>query len=159
MGFANDASPSDQPKDLWAEAAERLSPDEQQLVQAGAKHRSQAVEEVVKEVQKQKDVCEGKRWSVLLPNGQKIVLRELLGKILGWVDKFKGTVDTLVSMDVSGHAAAPWMVIKFCLEVISSPFGLAIGSWSRKLTYRSTVCRQGHPEARRHASQHGIRNP
>lgn len=44
------------------------------------------------------------------------MLRDVLEKIAGWIDRFKVVVDVAVSCDPT-HAALPWAAIRFLLMV------------------------------------------
>lgn len=54
-----------------------------------------------------------------------IILRDLLEKVMVWVNKFKEVVDVAIQYDPV-HAALPWAAVRFLLQVkspalISSP--------------------------------------
>lgn len=63
-------------------------------------------------------ICVEKRWSLKLRGGQrnKIIVRDLLGKIIRWVDVFKGIADQAVAVD-QVHTALPWAGARFLLQV------------------------------------------
>jgi hypothetical protein len=116
-------------RDLWAEALESLPEDERKLVAIPApspttSRSANAVGTdsgkpalaVLREVEAQKTKCQDKRWSFLF-RGKKVVVRELLDKITGWIQKFQDVADWIVSLDVSGHASMPWACVKFFVEV------------------------------------------
>lgn len=63
-----------------------------------------------------------RRWKYHRKNGDKVILRDVLEKIVAWVDKFKQIGDTIVQYDPT-HAALPWAAVRFFLQVsLSSPF-------------------------------------
>lgn len=64
--------------------------------------------------EKQKD-CEDKRWKYEL-NGRQIILRDVAGKIIVWIDKFKEIGDIAVNFDPV-HASFPRAGIRFLLQV------------------------------------------
>ena len=120
-------------RDLWAEALKSLPEDDQKLVTipsppptasgsangAGTDSGKPALA-VLREVEAQKTKCQDKRWSFLF-RGKKVVVRDLLDKITGWIQKFQDVADWIVSLDVSGHASMPWACVKFFLEVRTIP--------------------------------------
>lgn len=100
---------------LWNEAA-KLVPDidipaiEQELVGG---HDS--IKNVQAAVQDKLDECIRKRWNYKKSNGQKVVLWDVLDKIMNWVNKFKDVGDVAIQYD-PGHAALPWAVVRFVLQ-------------------------------------------
>jgi len=54
-------------------------------------------------------------WKVTW-GGDVIVLQDIALKIIQWVDKFKQIGDIVVQYD-PGHAALPWAVFRFLLQV------------------------------------------
>ncbi|KAI5776308.1 hypothetical protein EDC01DRAFT_625555, partial [Geopyxis carbonaria] len=57
----------------------------------------------------------GQAWKIQI-NGDEVVLRDIGMKILQWVDKFKAIGDVVVQYD-PGHAALPWALFRFLLQV------------------------------------------
>lgn len=116
-------------RDLWAEALETLPDDERKLVTissppptasrsangSGTDSGKPALA-VLQELEAQQTKCRDKRWSFLF-RGKKVVVRDLLEKIMGWIQKFQDMADWIVSLDVSGHASMPWACVKFFVEV------------------------------------------
>ena len=49
-------------------------------------------------------------------NGKEIVLRDVLEKIIRWLNYFKAVGDAAVQYD-PGHAALPWAGVRFLLQV------------------------------------------
>lgn len=63
--------------------------------------------------------CEKKQWVLFTDKkGNKILLRDVMGKICVWADKFKTVVDNAV--DYVPQAAIPWAIIKALTQVSSS---------------------------------------
>lgn len=63
------------------------------------------------------ETCVRKRWQIKLPGKQeKIVVRDLLVKITGWLEVFKTVGDQAMAYD-PGHAALPWAGVRFLLQV------------------------------------------
>jgi hypothetical protein len=56
-----------------------------------------------------------KAWKIQW-GGEDIVLRNVVMKIVHWVDKFKQIGDVIVQYD-PGHAALPWAAFRFLLQV------------------------------------------
>ena len=60
-------------------------------------------------------LCLEKCWKYKKGN-KEIIIRDQLGKIIAWVDKFKQIGDQIVQYD-PGHAALPWAGVRFFLQV------------------------------------------
>ncbi|KAI1526347.1 hypothetical protein PtrSN001A_009972 [Pyrenophora tritici-repentis] len=56
------------------------------------------------------------RWKYARKNGEVVIVRDVLGKIIRWVDTFKQVGDAAVQYD-PGHASLPWAGIRFLLQV------------------------------------------
>lgn len=59
--------------------------------------------------------CIEKQWK-LSRNGKTIILRDVLAKLLGWLNRFMSIGDVVVQYDPS-HAALPWAGVKFLVQV------------------------------------------
>ena len=101
-------------RQLWAEAAALTRGDA-----LGMDHSSTGshvtIEDVHAAVQKKLDECTRKRWKYISSNGQKVVLWDLMNKIVKWVNKVKEVGDVAIQYD-AGHAALPWAAIRFLLQ-------------------------------------------
>lgn len=102
-------------RQLWNEAAKSL-PDsdipatDQELIEG-----RDTINTVQAAVQDKLDECIRKRWKYTRSNGQKVVLWDVLDKIMKWVNKFKSVGDIAVQYD-PGHAALPWAAIRLILQ-------------------------------------------
>ena len=56
------------------------------------------------------------QWKVKRKDGRDIVLRDVFNKITDSINKFKEVGDMLVQYDPA-HAAIPWAVVRFVLQV------------------------------------------
>jgi hypothetical protein len=59
-----------------------------------------------------------RRWKYKKSNHEEIILRDVMEKIIVWVDKFKEIGDNVVVYDPA-HAALPWAGVRFLLQVSS----------------------------------------
>ena len=76
-----------------------------------------SLEEILSAVEAKKAVYQQKRWTVSRgPNKNALVLRDVFANIASWVEKFIAVGDTAVQYD-PGHAALPWAVARFLLQV------------------------------------------
>ena len=73
------------------------------------------------ETEKARLQCIARRWKYTKKTGETVILRDLLDKVLKWVDLFKQVGDVAVSFDPT-HAALPWAGVRFLLQVQQRPF-------------------------------------
>lgn len=57
-----------------------------------------------------------KEWKWKNRKGEFIVIRDVFGKTITWIEKIKGIGDTIVQYD-PGHAALPWAAARLLLQV------------------------------------------
>jgi hypothetical protein len=109
-------------RDLWGEAARKLSDKERAAVELPAAGNTNGVggsamiKSVLELTQKAQATSEGKKWKFNF-RGKEVVVRDILSCIVDWTKKSEQVIDFVVGMDVSGHAALPWSFVKFFLEV------------------------------------------
>ena len=101
---------------LWDEAAKSLDDDDTSKIDKGILEGHVSINEVGAIVQQKLEECTSKRWEFTRSNGQKIVLWKVLEKVMKWVNRFKEVGDLAVQYD-PGHAALPWAVVRFVLQV------------------------------------------
>jgi ankyrin repeat protein len=104
---------------LWKEAFDKLSQenssDAVELLKEASEEYSKP-DVILCTVRERIIEADEKSWKYTRPNGDVIVLRAVLERTLRSVEKFQALVDVAVSCDVSGHAAAPWAILKFLLN-------------------------------------------
>lgn len=103
-------------KGLWGLALERLSDEDKKTM---SRIKSDSMLDILRHlhteaVQKQ-SYCDDRRWKFEL-NGRPIILRDVAGKIIVWIDKFKQIGDIAVNFDPV-HASLPWAGIRLLLQV------------------------------------------
>jgi hypothetical protein len=109
------------PRDLWTEALHKLSPEDQQAVnilqpKANAQRpMSESIEELLDLTRKVQDDCKAKAYKFRL-RGKDIIVRDVAGKIIFWLNKFKEVGDIAVNFDPI-HASLPWACVRFLLQV------------------------------------------
>ena len=103
-------------RDLWLEALTQLSDEDQTILHVDAPDQREAAEAVLATAKAQETECKRKEWTFKF-KGKEIHIRQVLGNVMKWVQKFEKIVDFGVSLDKSGHSAMPWAIIKFVLEV------------------------------------------
>jgi ankyrin repeat domain-containing protein 50 len=125
LSKAASASPSTTPaRDLWFDALQTLSEDEQQAIQNIQPTRttqrplSGRIEELVSITRTKRDECEKKSYKFHF-QGKEIILRDVAEKVILWLDKFKTVGDVVVTFDPV-HASLPWAGVRFLLQVLIS---------------------------------------
>lgn len=101
-------------RQLWSEAA-KLARDGTLGIDLSLTESHVSIEDVHTAVQHKLDECTRKRWNYTRSNGQKVVLWDVLNKIVKWVNRFKELGDMAIQYD-PGHAALPWATIRFLLQ-------------------------------------------
>lgn len=61
-------------------------------------------------------LCLNKRWKIKGIGGREIILRDVCGKLLSWVNQFLSVVDVIVRYDPV-HSSLPWAGIRLFLQV------------------------------------------
>ena len=67
-------------------------------------------------VQESERVCISKQWRYKRKSGEIVILRDLFGKVVKWLQRFREIGDIVVQYDPV-HAALPWAGVRFLLEV------------------------------------------
>lgn len=112
-----DSQSQDAPvKDLWSLALEKLSSeDKETMLCIGLNSKLDILQHLKTTARKKQIECEDQRWKFEL-NGRSIIIRDVLEKIIVWIDKFKQIGDIAVNFDPV-HASLPWAGVRFLLEV------------------------------------------
>lgn len=74
------------------------------------------LEEILDQVKAKKEICLLKGWKYTNFSGKVVIIRDVLDKVVVWIQKFKDIGDIVVQYDPS-HAALPWSGIRFLLQV------------------------------------------
>jgi hypothetical protein len=101
---------------LWELAADKLKPEDQQLIDFANPDKSAVLRDLLALTEQKKAFCIENRLSFTRKNGQVIVLRDLFDKITTWIEKFIEIGNIIVQYD-TGHAALPWAGVRFILQV------------------------------------------
>ena len=95
---------------------ELLSEEEKQQIDFNRPDKLAILDDILTVVEEKKKLCLEKRWKYKKSNGETIILRDVIEKMIKWVNKFKEVVDMAVQYD-PGHAALPWAGVRFFLQV------------------------------------------
>jgi ankyrin repeat protein len=109
------ATTNAQAHDLWKKAVDSLDPQ----VIAGLDPAKTGMRDIVTAVfrvaQTKRDESVKKRWRISRRGKQDIIVRDVMEKIVFWIERFKDVGDNAVQYD-PGHAAIPWAAIRFVLQ-------------------------------------------
>ncbi|KLJ12837.1 hypothetical protein EMPG_12155 [Blastomyces silverae] len=112
--------PATAPTDLWFDALQRLSSDDQQIIQAIHSTNattcplSDRIKELVRMTRMKQQECETKYYTFSFLE-KKVILRDVAEKTIFWLNKFKGVGDVAVGFD-QAHASLPWAGVRLILQ-------------------------------------------
>ncbi|KAM0407431.1 hypothetical protein ACHAPD_012238 [Fusarium lateritium] len=106
--------------DLWATAVDRL--DQDLRAEMDFNHEKiDIVSGVLALTVKAQKECDAKAWRLRRKNGATVSVRDVLAKVVKWVNHFKDIGDIVVQYD-PGHAALPWAGVRFLLQIVVDDF-------------------------------------
>lgn len=106
-------------KDLWQEALGCLSDEDRKEIESTEKLES--LNKLHEAAESRRQECIDKGWSVYKKkDGTKVKLRHVLEKIAGAADQIIALGTLAVGFDTSGHASAPWAVVKMLISGTAS---------------------------------------
>jgi hypothetical protein len=100
---------------LWDTANAKLDPKIRRSLANVNIGNGRVIDAVLKEAVTQQKALAAKRWKVTL-GGKELILRDVLAKIVQWIDHFKVVGDIAVQFN-SGAASLPWAAVRFLLQV------------------------------------------
>lgn len=104
--------------DIQGHAFRRLSERHQRILQPyllNSNDAGEALERSLAAASQKRQDCKLKEWRLTVA-GRTIVLRDVAGKIVDWLDRFKAVGDVVANIDPI-HIGLPWAGIRFVLEV------------------------------------------
>ena len=110
-----------QSQNLWQKALDTLDDNLKASLDFKKSTQRNIVAAVLKTAQEKKRLCLQKRWKYKKANGEEIILRDVVEKIIVWLDKFKAVGDAATQYD-SAHASLAWAGVRFLLQVGAGSF-------------------------------------
>ncbi|KAI8672022.1 hypothetical protein NCS56_00664500 [Fusarium sp. Ph1] len=104
-----------QSEDLWWKAVASLKPELRELFSDEGVDKRGALEVLLYQARRQREVCIRKQWRITKKSGDVIILRDVFEKIIQCVDKFK-MLGNAATQFAPGYASVPWAVIKMLLQ-------------------------------------------
>lgn len=100
---------------LWKKALDLLDNDLRTTLTSTSTHKRDTINQVLKEAEARRQECIRKQWRVKIPGGKTIILRDVMEKIAGFVNRYKDVVTIAVQYDPV-NASLPWAAIRFLLS-------------------------------------------
>jgi ankyrin repeat domain-containing protein 50 len=108
-------------RDLWADAFKKLSHDDRESIQRfqptsnAQQLLAEMMEELLRMTREVQAKCKTKVYKIPF-GGKDVILRDVAGKMIFWLNKFKDIGDIAVNFDPI-HASLPWAGVRLLLQV------------------------------------------
>lgn len=103
------------PEKLWEKAFACLKDEDKPWPSPQQLDKRAFLSDLTKVIEDKRQKCVDKEWK-LSHNDRVVSVREVFGKMVYWIDKFKAAGDVAIQYDPI-HAALPWTAVRFVLEV------------------------------------------
>lgn len=103
-------------------AAAEMSDEDKTNINFSRPDKLGILSDLLEVTEKSRKECVEKRWRYTRKSGESVIIVDLFGKIVKWIDLFKQVGDIAVQYDTA-HAALPWAGIRFLLQVCSIKIG------------------------------------
>ncbi|ORY17144.1 hypothetical protein BCR34DRAFT_597226 [Clohesyomyces aquaticus] len=103
----------------WKAAIDSLDPTLLPGIKSTVAGRVDILADVLQVAKQNQTTCMKKRWRFKNLNGETIILRDIMGRLIKWVDRFKAIGDIAIGTD-QGAMSVPWAAVRFLLECVSS---------------------------------------
>lgn len=104
-----------EPESLWEKAFASLNDEDKPLAGPHVLDKRTFLIDFTKVVEEKRLKFAEKGWK-FSRNGKMISTRDILGRMITWINKFKAVGDVAAQYD-SAHAALPWAVVRLVLQV------------------------------------------
>ena len=101
---------------MWDKAERELGDGDKKLIDCSGLDKRAVVSDLLGIVEERKRLCAQKLWKYKKRDGEVVILRDQLGRVVKWVNKFKEVGDVAAQHDPY-HAALPWAGVRFVLQV------------------------------------------
>jgi hypothetical protein len=103
-------------RDYWALAAAKLNDGDRNSINLNQPSKLSILSELLAVAEQAKQECIKKKWRYTRKSGEVVIISDLFGKVIRWIDLFKQVGDVAVQYDPV-HAALPWAGVRFLLQV------------------------------------------
>ena len=101
----------------WRKAFDKLADNQQVVFEASQPRKLDVLTAVLRAAEDARQRCLHKQWKSNTATGKIIVVRDVLEKIAGWIDRFKAVGDAAVQAKPE-IASLAWAGVRFLLTVI-----------------------------------------
>lgn len=101
-----------QSQNIWQKALETLDDDLKAHLNFDNSTKRDIFAAAFRAADEKKQLCLKKRWKLKKPGGEEVILRDVLEKIIAWLNKFKTIGDVAMQYDPS-HVSLPWAGVRF----------------------------------------------
>lgn len=112
-------TPPASPEGCWKKAYDSLDNDLRASINGAKTAKKDILAAVLTTADQKREICIHKQWKVPLPNGQVIIVRDVVEKIANWAKAFVAVGDVVVQYDPA-TAALPWAAVRFILQAAIS---------------------------------------
>jgi hypothetical protein len=98
---------------------QKLDTSDRRLIEVRHADRNTVLNDLLQVAVEKQQICISKQWSYTRPNGEVIMLRDSMTRVVEWVKKFRDVGDSVMQYDPA-HAALPWAGMRVLLQVCSS---------------------------------------
>lgn len=101
----------------WDKALSTLQPEVRARLGSTTANQKTVLSTLLQDAFKAKNTCVLECWTLKKSTGETIILRDVVEKIITWVEKFVAVGDAAMQYDPV-HAAPAWAAIRFILQVL-----------------------------------------
>jgi len=105
-----------EPHNLWNEALNTVEVEFRSSLDPASGGRSDFLSNVLKVAQEKRQVCAKNRWTFKKRCAETVILRDVMEKIVSWIEKLIAVGDVAMQYD-QVHAAPVWAAFRFVLQV------------------------------------------
>ncbi|KAL8826454.1 MAG: hypothetical protein Q9191_003788 [Dirinaria sp. TL-2023a] len=109
-----------EPESLWEKAFASLNDENKSLAGPRALDKRTFLIDFTKVVEEKRLNCAKREWK-FIRNGKEISTRDIFGRMITWISKFKEVGDVASQYD-STHAALPWAAVRLVLQAIVNEY-------------------------------------
>jgi hypothetical protein len=102
--------------DLWTRAANMLSEEDQANINFSRPDKLGILIDLRALTENSRKECTKRKWKYTRQSKETVIVADIFGKVIKWLDVFKQIGDTAVQYDPV-HAALPWAGVRFLLQV------------------------------------------
>ncbi|VUC25174.1 unnamed protein product [Clonostachys rosea] len=125
---------------LWKAAVESVGDDLKAQIDFKQESKIDTLGELLSVTEKAKKRLTDRAWSFKRSSGEKVIVRDVLGKVAKWVNLVKQVGDFAVQFD-PGHAGVAWAGIRFMLTVAVGDLDTYKGMFETTADIAEYICR------------------